>query len=1381
MNKELVKRLLSAGLAVFTAVSMHPVTSYAEEEEIAEESGIELIDDADAGESEEELTVIEEDAASETSKEPAEDGGGAFDGLQEPEEALEFYVAPGFEGTYTVEEVQDFFENEYELIEDEQEDSGEEGDFLATSSDIKEVLKKRQTSYSYTDSSFNARELIEGALSDTNETDPTGGDYIKGNLIAYEASGRGNNSGWSISIKFMWASYGNPSSEETQINQKVKEIKKELNLTSSALSDYDKVKAIDEYLRTTITYTDDGSYGCHGTYAALIRRACVCQGYSTAFVRLTREAGVASKYITGMKINHAWNIVKVKNGTDPENPWYNNDCTWGRFLENDIEFLDHPRDKEYATDSYRKKHPISRYNWGLTTAGLNMPNREFYFKSVDGSIMTSTADTENKKPKIMIFYDYGPHNQSPYPAQIIKSFENHKILKNNKIDVYAIDVNSEEDEVKDYIKKNGFGSRVKFAAWNLDSNEAYNYYGIHLSPYVVMVDENNVVQFSNGYTGEFITRKMAEYVWNTFMYYLVEGWDHTAVIKSITLDKGTMSLKNGDVDTLEVSYNPTKTCDDKTVTWSSSDETVAIVTSTGMNTATVTAMGSGVAIITAKCMSKTATCRVTTFTPITGVTVDAERTSVFEGEKTRISAVISPKKGDVIGGYSWEISDSSVAAITVSDTGSYVTLIGKKAGDTTVTVTADGKTASQTISVISSNITLDYQGGTGSEDDPKMITGIYGSAIGELPVPTYEGHVFLGWYTGKNCSGNKVSAATKVTRYELGESFVLYAGYIEAAEGELTILPVADQTYNGAALKPEVTVYYDDIKLTAGKDYSVKYSNNKNAYALASDDPGYSEKAAPTAVVTGKGNFSGNAAVTFRILPKNIGDNDVTVDSKGLYLTANDKVQKAVPVAKYGKTVLKTGKDYELSYPDSDDGDYMKAGQNRVVMTAKEGSNYTGSRTLLQTIARGDLARISKCKITIGKSYEYTGSPIIPDVTVKSGKTILTEGRDYKLILTDNREVGTATVMVTGIGGFSGSKKGSFKITGVSLAKADVTLSSESFVYDGTAHRPEVTVRMKKADATPLEKDREYSISYVSNVNKGKASVIITGLGKYTGTAKKTFTITAEDLSIADVTFANGEKTGLESYVKGGVTPKVTVVVNGKELKSGTDYTLKYSGNNQIYEYKGEDKKAPTVTITGKGNYSGSLKAYFGIAPAKLQDRLSEGAYILAADAVYSSKAGKWKAAVSVFDSNGKKLEAGKDYLKDIKYTYKDSGAEVGAGDIPDVGTEILATVTGIKAYEGTVLTADYRIIGSENNIAKGINFKVADKEYSGKTVLLDKSDITFTAPGKADFTESSFEIVEGSYVANTARGTAKVTIRGIYPYGGTKTISFRILPKALK
>ena len=84
---------------------------------------------------------------------------------------------------------------------------------------------------------------------------------------------------------------------------------------------------------------------------------------------------------------------------------------------------------------------------------------------------------------------------------------------------------------------------------------------------------------------------------------------------------------------------------------------------------------------------------------------------------------------------------------------------------------------------------------------------------------------------------------------------------------------------------------------------------------------------------------------------------------------------------------------------------------------------------------------------------------------------------------------------------FSSTGKVSLKM----LSDKDVTLSQMSYTYDGTAKTPDATV--KYGDAT-LTKGVDYTITYQDNVNAGTAKVIVTGMGNYTGTVTKTFTIT---------------------------------------------------------------------------------------------------------------------------------------------------------------------------------------------------------------------------------------------------------------------------------
>ncbi len=72
------------------------------------------------------------------------------------------------------------------------------------------------------------------------------------------------------------------------------------------------------------------------------------------------------------------------------------------------------------------------------------------------------------------------------------------------------------------------------------------------------------------------------------------------------------------------------------------------------------------------------------------------------------------------------------------------------------------------------------------------------------------------------------------------------------------------------------------------------------------------------------------------------------------------------------------------------------------------------------------------------------------------------------------------------------------------LAEAQVTTSKASYTYTGKARRPNPTVIL---NGKTLTKDTDYTVSYKNNTSVGTATITITGIGNYTGTAKKTFKI----------------------------------------------------------------------------------------------------------------------------------------------------------------------------------------------------------------------------------------------------------------------------------
>ena len=72
------------------------------------------------------------------------------------------------------------------------------------------------------------------------------------------------------------------------------------------------------------------------------------------------------------------------------------------------------------------------------------------------------------------------------------------------------------------------------------------------------------------------------------------------------------------------------------------------------------------------------------------------------------------------------------------------------------------------------------------------------------------------------------------------------------------------------------------------------------------------------------------------------------------------------------------------------------------------------------------------------------------------------------------------------------------------IANTKVTLSKTSYAYDGKAKTPVVTVM---DDDYLLQENEDYTITYSDNIKVGTATVMITGIGRYTGTVSASFTI----------------------------------------------------------------------------------------------------------------------------------------------------------------------------------------------------------------------------------------------------------------------------------
>ena len=182
----------------------------------------------------------------------------------------------------------------------------------------------------------------------------------------------------------------------------------------------------------------------------------------------------------------------------------------------------------------------------------------------------------------------------------------------------------------------------------------------------------------------------------------------TIPITNVMINPSNKIIKKNETFKISATVNPTNTTENKTITWITSDSTVATVDQSGL----VTGKQNGTAIITAKASNgKTAICSITvntptdpstpdtpvtpTVIPITSVTVNPTATTIKKGATARITATINPTNTTQSKTITWTTSNGAVATVNASGV-----VTGTGNGTATITARAsNGKTATCRVTV----------------------------------------------------------------------------------------------------------------------------------------------------------------------------------------------------------------------------------------------------------------------------------------------------------------------------------------------------------------------------------------------------------------------------------------------------------------------------------------------------------------------------------------------------------------------------------------------------------------------------------------------------------------------------------------------------------
>ncbi len=643
-------------------------------------------------------------------------------------------------------------------------------------------------------------------------------------------------------------------------------------------------------------------------------------------------------------------------------------------------------------------------------------------------------------------------------------------------------------------------------------------------------------------------------------------------------------------------------------------------------------------------------------------------------------------------------------------------------------------------------------------------------------------------------TGNDSVSATNVGTYDMelkSEDFKNTNGNFSkvtfvVVDGQLTITPksvdpeagkgmsvgkLPHVTYNGKSQKQKPEVKDGNTLLTEGTDYTLSYSEDTTNVGTV------------TVTVEGKGNYAGEAEVTYEILKR-----QVTLES-----ASASKVYDGTPLTKPEVTVGGDGfVEGEVSglkaigtVTNVADGEV----DNEIVWDWAEGfgeGNYDITKTEgklsiePQSIDPSNPESYTGIKVGELSDLLYKGKDQFQEPTVTDAKgNLLVKDRDYTLAFDgDAKNVTEAGVSVTvsGIGNYKGDFSRSYKIL---PREVTVKSASASKAYDGTplfSHDVVVTsaagfVEDDVASMTAPNSitevgslTNEIAIEWSNDIAAGNY-VVLKEEGVLEVTPKS---VTAEGFSVEglnDVTY-NGLAQQQEPTVKDG----------DKTLTKDKDYTLSFTEDVT-------NVGTVRVTVTGKGNYTGSADVAYQILPAKLivttpSDSMVYNGKPLTAE---GSIEGFVNNETAVFETTGSQTEVGESenayaiYWSDEGTTAKRSNytveEHIGTLTVTEYADEIVAVANDVTmTYDGMPHRAEVTVTG----VPEGYSVKTA---WSGA----EATDVTGADGLVANVDEIVVVNAEGKDVTDSLKITKKpgklviepkeltvVTMGASKPYDGT-------------
>lgn len=393
----------------------------------------------------------------------------------------------------------------------------------------------------------------------------------------------------------------------------------------------------------------------------------------------------------------------------------------------------------------------------------------------------------------------------------------------------------------------------------------------------------------------------------------------------------------------------------------------------------------------------------------------------------------------------------------------------------------------------------------------------------------------------------------------------------------LLTLSETSYVYDGTYKKPAATVTFGGKVLQEGKDYTISYRNNLNVGVT-------------TVIATGMGDYTGYTSKNFTITKRAMTGGTVSVASSVSFTGSNITPSVTVKVA--GRT-LTSGTDYTVSYSNN-----KNVGTSNVYVYGK--GNYSGSLSAkfdivpakqqiqkLETRYKGFFVDWAQKGSATGYDVEYSvnanmSGAVSKHLTANKPDTLTVSGlagdKTYYVRVRSYTNVNGKVYY----GAWSDIK--SIKTANNDITKATVSgISTKAFT--GKAITQNVTV---KVGNTVLKNGTDYTVSYSNNKKVGKATVKITGKGKYGGVITKTFKINPAKQEIQKLT-AKSKAFFVDWAQKGSAT--------GYEIQYATN--SKFTGAKKVTITNNKTDKTTVSKLSANKKYYVRVRSYTTVGGTK--------------------------------------------------------------------------------------------------------------------------------------------------------------------------------------